>query len=109
MIIFLQQVPPALGVAKPKGDNTAAVAVKAVVDAFDSGSLQAIGLVVLVAAVIVGVPHVRRSLPASLIAVAVATLVAKVGVARRRPHRLAAVVAAAAVAAAHLGRRRSRT
>ncbi|MEY2522638.1 MAG: sulfate permease, SulP family, partial [Ilumatobacteraceae bacterium] len=78
VIIFLQQVPPALGVGKPKGDNTAAVAVKAVLDAFDNGSGQAIGLVVLVAAVIVGVPRVRRSLPASLIAVAVATIVAKV-------------------------------
>ena len=78
VIIFLQQVPPALGVAKPKGDNTAAVAVKALFDSFDNGSMQAIGLVVLVAAVIVGVPRVRRSLPASLIAVAVATIVAKV-------------------------------
>ena len=77
VIIFMQQVPAALGVTKPKGDNTAAVALRAVVDAFDSGSVQAIGLVVLVAAVIVGVPRVRRSLPASLIAVAAATIVAK--------------------------------
>ena len=78
VIIFLQQVPLALGVARPEGDNTAAVAVKSVIDAFDNGSAQAIGVVVLVALVIVGVPRVRRSLPASLIAVATATVVAQV-------------------------------
>ena len=78
VIILLQQVPPALGVHKPKGDNTAVVAAKAVVDAFDSGSMKAISVVVLVAVIMVGVPRVRRSLPASLIAVAVATIVAQV-------------------------------
>jgi SulP family sulfate permease len=77
VIIFLQQVPPALGVDKPKGENTAVVAAKAVVDAFGSGTLQAIGVVVLVVLIMVGVPRVRRSLPASLIAVAVATIVAQ--------------------------------
>jgi sulfate permease, SulP family len=78
-IIFLQQVPPALGVAKPKGENTAAVAAKAVVKAFGNGSVQAIGVVLLVAVIMIGVPRLRRSLPASLIAVAVATIVTKVG------------------------------
>lgn len=77
VIIFLQQVPPALGVDKPEGDNTAVVAAKAVVDAFDNGTLQAMGVVVLVALIMIGVPRVRRSLPASLIAVAVATIVAQ--------------------------------
>jgi SulP family sulfate permease len=78
VIIFLQQVPPALGVTKPKGENTAVVAAKAVVDAFGNGTLQAIGVVLLVALIMIGVPRVRRSLPASLIAVAGATIVAKV-------------------------------
>ncbi len=77
VIIFLQQVPSALGVDKPKGENTAVVAAKAVVDAFGNGTLQAIGIVVLVAFIMIGVPRVRRSLPASLIAVAVATIVAQ--------------------------------
>jgi sulfate permease, SulP family len=76
-IIFLQQVPSALGVAKPSGENTAAVAAKAVAKAFGNGSMQAIGVVVLVAAIMIGVPRLRRSLPASLIAVAAATIVAK--------------------------------
>jgi SulP family sulfate permease len=75
VIIFLQQVPPALGVDKPEGENTAVVAAKAVVDAFDNGTLQAMAVVVLVALIMIGVPRVRRSLPASLIAVAVATIV----------------------------------
>lgn len=78
VIIFLQQVPPALGVAKPKGENTAWVAGKAVAKSFGDGSAQAIGVVALVAAIIIGLPRVRRSLPASLIAVAAATIVAKV-------------------------------
>ena len=78
VIIFLQQVPSALGVHKPRGDNTAVVAAKAVVVAFGGGSSQAIGVVVLVAAIMIGTPRVRRSLPASLIAVAVATIVAQV-------------------------------
>ncbi len=78
VIIFLQQVPPALGVAKPDGENTAAVAVKSIVDAFDDGSMQAIGIVVLVAALMAGLPRLRRSLPSSLIAVVVATIIAKI-------------------------------
>ena len=78
VIIFLQQVPPALGVHKPRGENTAFVAAKAVVDSFGNGSMQAIGIVALVALIMVGMPRVRRSLPASLIAVVVATIVAQV-------------------------------
>ena len=77
IIIFLQQVPPALGVAKPHGENTAAVAARAVIKSFGSGSVQAIGIVVLVAAIMIVLPRIRRSLPASLIAVLVATIVAQ--------------------------------
>jgi SulP family sulfate permease len=78
VIIFLQQVPSALGVHKPRGDNTAVVAAKAIADAFSSGSGQAIGIVALVALIMIVVPRMRRSLPASLIAVAVATIAAQV-------------------------------
>ncbi len=78
VIIFLQQVPPALGVARPKGENTAVVAAKAIGDAFGGGSFQAVGVVVLVTLIMISVPRVRRSLPASLIAVAVATIIAQV-------------------------------
>ncbi len=79
IIIFLQQVPTALGVSKPDGDNTAAVAIRAVGDAISNGSLQSIFVVGLVIAIMVLVPRIHRSLPASLIAVAVATIMAQIG------------------------------
>lgn len=78
VIIFLQQVPAALGVARPEGENTAVVAVRALWDAADGGSIAAIALVTIVALVMVLAPRVHRSLPASLIAVAVATGVAAI-------------------------------
>ncbi|MGH9273514.1 MAG: SulP family inorganic anion transporter, partial [Acidimicrobiales bacterium] len=74
VIIFLQQVPASLGVAKPEGENTAVVAAKSLGDALDHGSVAALGLVLLVAAVMVVVPRIHRSLPASLLAVAAATV-----------------------------------
>ncbi len=75
VIIFLQQVPAALGVVKPDGDNTALVAGRAVRDAVGSGSLQALALVLLVAAVMALAPRLHPALPSSLIAVTVATVV----------------------------------
>jgi sulfate permease, SulP family len=77
VIIFLQQVPSALGVAKPDGDNTAVVAAKALRDSIRHGSFGALGLVLLVAAVMFIAPRLHRSMPASLVAVAVATIVAQ--------------------------------
>lgn len=77
VIIFLQQVPAALGVAKPEGENTAVVAWRAVGDAFEDGRAEALALVALVAVVMLVVPRLHRSLPASLLAVVVATLVAE--------------------------------
>jgi SulP family sulfate permease len=77
-IIFLQQVPAALGVAKPDGENTAVVALRAVGDAFaGAGSWGSIALVVFVAGLMILLPRWRRSLPASLIAVIAATAVAE--------------------------------
>lgn len=75
VIIFLQQVPAALGVHKPEGENTALVAAKAVGRAFEHGSLAAVGLVLLVGAVTVLAPRLHRALPESLLAVVVATVV----------------------------------
>ncbi len=76
-IIFLQQVPAALGVAKPDGENTAAVAGRAVRDALDDGRLAAVGLVALVAVVMLLAPRLHKALPVSLLAVIVATLVSR--------------------------------
>lgn len=75
LIIFLQQIPAALGVAKPAGDNTAAVAAQAVADSVDHGSLRA-GAGGDRRGGDGGGPRIHRSLPASLLAVVVATIVA---------------------------------
>ncbi len=78
-IIFLQQVPTALGVPKPTGENTAAVAVRAVGDALGgAGSWQPLALVALVAVIMVGSARLHRAIPGSLLAVVVATVVASV-------------------------------
>lgn len=78
VIIFLQQVPAALGVAKPEGENTAAVAIRAVGEVAASASVPAVGLVALVAVVMVVGPRIRRTLPVSLLAVVSATVLAEV-------------------------------
>ena len=77
VIIFLQQVPAALGVPRAHGENTAGVALRAVGDSIQHGDLAAVGIVVLVVAILVLVPRLHRSLPASLLAVVVATAVAE--------------------------------
>jgi SulP family sulfate permease len=78
VIIFLQQVPAALGVERPEGENTAAVALRALGEAFSGGTTAALGLVLLVAVVMVVTPRLHRSLPASLLAVVLATVVVEV-------------------------------
>ncbi len=78
-IIFLQQVPAALGVARPEGENTVAVAARAVREALEgNGTIVAVGLVAVVVAVMLVAPRLHRSLPASLLAVAVATVIAEI-------------------------------
>ena len=78
VIIFLQQVPAALGVAKPDGENTAAVAFRAVGAVFGSGSVATLALVGIVVLVMTIVPRLHPGVPASLLAVALATVVALV-------------------------------
>jgi SulP family sulfate permease len=75
VIIFLQQVPAALGVPPAETENTAARAVEALLDA-GRGSVDTLLIVALVGVVMVFGPRVRRTLPVSLIGVAAATLVA---------------------------------
>ena len=78
-IIFLQQVPSALGVTKPPGENTLVVATRAIWRAPVSGQTAAIGLVLVVALVMLVTPRLHRSVPASLLAVVAATVVAELG------------------------------
>ncbi len=78
VIIFLEQVPAALGVAKPSGGGTAVVAYRSVLVWLGGPSAPALALVGIVAVVMVALPHLHRALPASLLAVVVATVVAGV-------------------------------
>jgi SulP family sulfate permease len=77
VIIFLQQVPTALGVPKPEGDNAALVALEAL-GHVTADSLPSIAVVVGTAIAVALLPRLHRSLPASLIAIAVAAVVCSV-------------------------------
>lgn len=84
LLIFLQQVPAALGVPAPEGERTLAVAVQAVVDWAGAG-WSSLALVALVAATMAALPRLHHAVPASLAAVALATAAADLaglGVAR---------------------------
>ncbi|HEY3670233.1 MAG TPA: SulP family inorganic anion transporter [Acidimicrobiia bacterium] len=79
LIIFLQQVPTALGVPKPDGENTAAVAVRAVGEALrGEGNWSSLILVLLVAVIMIGAVRLHRALPGSLLAVVIASVLAGV-------------------------------
>ncbi|MCW3005729.1 MAG: sulfate transporter [Solirubrobacterales bacterium] len=73
LLIFLQQVPAALGVAKPAGENTAVVAVRAIGE-WGPSHATALGIVAVVTVLMVVLPRLHRTVPASLVAVAAATL-----------------------------------
>ncbi len=78
-IIFLQQVPNALGVTKSAGTNTAVVAAKAIWSALHgNATVAALALALLVALLMTVLPRLHRSIPASLVAVVAATVVAQV-------------------------------
>lgn len=77
-IIFLQQVPAALGVVRPRGQNTAAVAVRAVARAGHDGLGMTILMTALAVVVMVIAPRVYRAIPASLVAVGSVTAIAQV-------------------------------
>jgi sulfate permease, SulP family len=79
VIIFAQQVPAALGVPRPEGENTMVVALRALGDALSgSGTVWALGLTGLVVVIMVVGPRIHRGIPASLLGVIAATAVAVV-------------------------------
>ncbi len=77
-IIFLQQVPAAVGVTAAPGGNTAVAAVRAVGDAAGPAVAWTLGAVAVVAAVMLVLGKVARSVPASLIAVVLVTVLAEI-------------------------------
>jgi sulfate permease, SulP family len=79
VIIFLQQVPSALGVAKPDGENTVVIAVRAVNAAVHGhGTAGAVLVVALAALIMTVLPRMHRALPVALVAVVVTTVVVEI-------------------------------
>lgn len=78
VVIALQQVPAALGVARPRGDNTAVVAFHAVMRA-TAASRESLVILGVVAVVMIGGSRLRRTLPVSLLGVGAGTAVAALG------------------------------
>ncbi|WP_285736294.1 SulP family inorganic anion transporter [Kitasatospora phosalacinea] len=76
-VIALQQVPGALGVPGPAGDNPAVVAVRAVGAFLAAPHPAALGLALGVAAVMLIGARLRPAVPFSLLAVVAATLLAR--------------------------------
>ncbi|WP_038170327.1 SulP family inorganic anion transporter [Tomitella biformata] len=75
VIIFLQQVPMATGTEVAAGQNTVVAAAEAISVAQWPTVAITIGLVLLVTAIVIGLPRWRSAIPASLIAVVIATVV----------------------------------
>jgi SulP family sulfate permease len=76
VIIFLQQVPSALGIVTPPGSATAVVAYRSAVSWLAHPITQSLILVAVVALTMVGLPRLHRSLPSSLLGVIAATTLA---------------------------------
>ena len=74
IIIFLQQVPLALDVPRPEGDNTAIVALRALQSADWGVAIQSIAVVTLVVVVLVVMPRLNKAVPWSIIAIVLATV-----------------------------------
>ncbi|RSS83691.1 SulP family inorganic anion transporter [Streptomyces sp. WAC06614] len=77
-VIGLQQVPNALGVAKPEGEKVLAVAWRSVTAFVDAPNWTALGLSGGVAVVMLAGARWRPTVPFSIVAVIAATLVAQV-------------------------------
>lgn len=74
-IIFLQQVPAALGAAAPAGQRTVTAAWTVMTHTDLSSAWRTMTIVGFVIAAVVGLPRVHRAIPGSLTAVAAATAV----------------------------------
>jgi SulP family sulfate permease len=75
-IIFLQQVPAALGQSAPAGERPVIAAVETLLRAEWSVASPALMIVAFVVALMIGLPRLHHSIPESLTAVAAATALA---------------------------------
>ena len=73
-IIFLQQIPAAVGASAHAGGRTLTTAWQALIDVDLATVWQSMAVVALVAALMIGLPRLHRGLPASLAAVIAATV-----------------------------------
>jgi sulfate permease, SulP family len=73
-IIFLQQVPMALGVPKPEGENTGLVALTAIARTDWQEALPSLAIVAFVVLLMLLLPRIRRSFPASIVAIVLSTV-----------------------------------
>ncbi|HPG76010.1 MAG TPA: SulP family inorganic anion transporter [Rhodoglobus sp.] len=76
VIIFLQQVPAAIGATAGASTNALVAAVESFANVNPATLWWALGSVVVVAAIMVLAPRIHRQLPGSLIAIALVTVVA---------------------------------
>ncbi|HOT33277.1 MAG TPA: SulP family inorganic anion transporter [Rhodoglobus sp.] len=76
VIIFLQQVPAAIGAKAGASTNALVAAVESFATVNPATLWWALGSVVVVAAIMVAAPRIHRQLPGSLIAIALVTVVA---------------------------------
>ncbi|MEP6481386.1 MAG: SulP family inorganic anion transporter [Rhodoglobus sp.] len=76
VIIFLQQVPAAMGVKSAPGANAVVAAIRAIGHADVSVVGWTVGSVFVVAAIMLFAPRIHRQLPGSLIGIIVVTVVA---------------------------------
>ena len=75
VVIALQQVPLAIDTPKAPGENAALVAVRTALTADRRAALPALGVVATVVVLMVLLPRLHRTIPASIVAIVVVTLV----------------------------------
>lgn len=109
-IIFLQQVPAALGAVAPSGQRTLAAAWQVVAQSNWQSAGRTLAIVGLVALLMLVLPRVHRGIPESLTAVVVATvLVSVVGISVASIGELPSHLPAPSMPTADLGTLRSLT
>lgn len=74
VIIFLQQVPSALGSTPGPSNNAVIAAIQSIPGGIDAGLLSSLALVVVVAALMLWLPRLSPQIPSSLVAIVVATV-----------------------------------
>ena len=90
VIIFLQQVPAALGTAPGPSTNALVAAVEALPTVAWPEAAWSLGIVLVVAAIMLVAPRVHRLLPGSIIAIVLVSAIAALGTAGRDDRRAAA-------------------